>query len=97
MGSGVRLVTLAMGKIAGGERVYFAGDYGFRLRPDILHCHCSYREEEMLANASDSRTAWERLYLRGFRYAVIDRSSHQPMLRVLDPARVPAWDLVKAS
>jgi hypothetical protein len=56
-----------------GDRIYFAGYYSFWLRPDLLQCLNAADEMTDLENSSNML---EALHSSGFRYIVIDRSSH---------------------
>lgn len=56
-----------------GERVLLAGYYGYWMRADQLQCSASMAE---LANLRDADDALAALQAGGFRYAVVERSSH---------------------
>ncbi len=56
-----------------GERVMLAGYYGFWLRADQLQCRDSMAEQDHAREATDALAV---LQAGGFRYAVIERSSH---------------------
>jgi len=74
-----------------GARVYFAGYYGFWLRPDLLQCRQTPTDERLLASSETTRKRWTTLFERGFRYVVIDKSTHQSALVAFDPSQVPDW------
>lgn len=59
-----------------GSRVYFAGYYGFWLRPDLLQCQATPAEIQRLEKLPDAAARWSYLVERGFRYVVIDKTSH---------------------
>ena len=66
------------------------GYYTYDLRPDLLQCMSGCADEDL----SLLKTPWERweyLFDHGFKYLVIQRSSHQSMLRSFDPDMVPSW------
>jgi hypothetical protein len=56
-----------------GERVLLAGYYGYWMRPDQLQCRDDPMEQDQIKKATDIMAA---LQAGGFRYAVIERSSH---------------------
>ncbi len=61
-----------------GDRLYFAGYYSFWLRPDLLQCINEAHEMIDLEKSSDLLGA---LRVQGFRYIVIDHSSHMGIYR----------------
>lgn len=63
-----------------GDRVYFAGYYSYWLRPDLLQCVNAVDEMTDLEKSSNMLDA---LGTQGFRYIVIDRSSHPGIYRKL--------------
>lgn len=65
-----------------GERVYSANYYRYWLRPDLLQC---------VSASDDYAQDWLTLYQQGFRYLVVDRSTHGVVLENLEMQSPPAW------
>jgi hypothetical protein len=61
------------------ERFYLAGFAGFWLPTDILQCQQRRLDGLAILTESDSQKRCAALYDRGFRYVVIDRSTHSSM------------------
>lgn len=63
-----------------GDRVFIASYYGYWLRPDLLQCRDMPAEHQAVKGAQDVITA---LTDRGFRFLVVDRSTHAwPIKRI---------------
>lgn len=75
-----------------GERVMMAAYYGYWLRSDQLQCQASRAEKKAVAEADDVLAA---LQAGGFRYMVVERSSHGELEERLLRAREPVRHLVK--
>ena len=72
-----------------GDRVYIGGYYTYDLRPDLLQCMLGPDQ-----GWSSLKTPWERweyLFSHGFKYLVIQRSSHKSMLQSFDLDMAPSW------
>lgn len=71
-----------------GERVMLAGYYGYWMRPDQLQCRDDPTEQDQAKEATDLLAA---LQAGGFRYAIVERSSHgwleERLLEVTPPVR----------
>ncbi len=65
-----------------GERVYSANYYRYWLRPDLLQC---------VSGTDDYAQDWLTLYQQGFRYLVVERSTHGVVLDNLEIENPPAW------
>lgn len=74
-----------------GARVFFAGYYAYWLRPDLLQCRDNREDSRSLDAMVDISSRWKTLYTRGFRYVVIDKTSHQAMVPSFDPGEAPSW------
>ena len=74
-----------------GDRIYFAGYYAYWLRPDLLQCRDNKEDKRALATVGDAESRWATLYARGFRYLVIDKTSHAEAWKTLGPAMAPRW------
>lgn len=72
-----------------GTRVMLAGYYGYWMRADQLQCRDDPAEQDQVKNATDIVGA---LQARGFRYAIVERSSHgwleKRLLEVTPPLRL---------
>lgn len=72
-----------------GERVMLGGYYGYWMRADQLQCRDVPTEQDRVKNATDIMGA---LQAGGFRYAIVERSSHgwleKRLLEVTPPVRL---------
>jgi hypothetical protein len=75
-------------KAAPGDRVLLGTYYGYWLRPDLLQCRDLPNEMQALEQEGGGREALRR---RGFRFVVIDLSTHAPLIERLS---LPAADSV---
>lgn len=71
-----------------GDRVYMTNYSGYWLRPDLLQCRDN-REDERAVRSSP--VPLEALCHRGFRFVVVDRTSHGEMLSRLESSPLPSW------
>jgi hypothetical protein len=78
-----------------GARVFFAGYYSYWMRPDLLQCRDDRSDAGAFAKEPDASSRWATLYTRGFHYVVIDKTSHQTMISLLDQSMAPPWLDVK--
>jgi hypothetical protein len=74
-----------------GARVFFAGYYSYWMRPDLLQCRDDRSDAGAFAKEPDASSRWATLYTRGFHYVVIDKTSHQAMVSLLDQSMAPPW------
>ncbi|NIM39986.1 MAG: hypothetical protein GTN84_02305 [Hydrogenophaga sp.] len=75
-----------------GERVMIAGYYGYWLRSDQLQCRDSLAEQDVIQKTDDVLAA---LQAGGFRYAVVERSSHGWLEDRLRRVQLPVYRLVE--
>lgn len=71
-----------------GARIYFAGYYTYWLRPDLLQCRDTRDDGQVLRRVG---MAMETVYSRGFRYLIVDRTSHAEIGQVIEAATMPEW------
>ena len=74
-----------------GMRVYHAAYYRYWFRPDIIQCLSSSQEQESLESIDPNHERWNYLVKRGFNYLVVDTSTHDNILDILDERQIPEW------
>jgi len=74
-----------------GARMYFAGYYGYWVRPDILQCQLSRSEKRSLDRIKDTNERWRYLLEKGVEYVVVDRLSHAKKAQEFSSASTPLW------
>ena len=78
-------------RAAPGDRVYFAGYFSYWLRPDLLQCRDDRQDWEALGKVNDGVNRWTELYARGFRYVVVDWTTHAEAHKALWSSAPPPW------
>ena len=73
-----------------GDRIYIGGYYTYDLRPDLLQC-MSGPSDQGWSQLKTPWGRWEYLFGHGFKYLVVQRSSHKSMLQSFDPDIAPSW------
>ena len=73
-----------------GDRVYLGGYYRYWLRPDLLQC-VNGTGDGGISSLQTPEARWTYLYERGFRYLIIDETTHASTAAALDEAKTPAW------
>ena len=76
-----------------GERVFFAGYYGYFFSPEVLQCSNGPNEHTdiILMKASTAPLDWVYLYDRGFKYLLLDKRTHVQMAGALQIGTAPPW------
>ncbi len=73
-----------------GERVFFAGYYGYSFSPEALQCLNGPKDWVFPpVKSSTDRFNWAVLFDRGFKYFVLDKGTHGSMELTFDTA--PTW------
>ena len=78
-------------KASPGDRIYFANYYGYWLRSDLLECRDDRTDGSILSQILDGEPFWNVLAERGFRYVIIDKTSHAAVLKRLGEKAGPNW------
>jgi len=73
-----------------GARVFLAAYHRYWLRPDLLQCLYRQADAQVIETES-SEAAWLGIYRRGFRYLLIDRSTHASVIANFDTSHTPPW------
>jgi hypothetical protein len=84
-------LTTLNDRAAPGDRVYFAGYFSYWLRPDLLQCRDDRQDWEALGKVDDGANRWAELYTRGFRYVVVDRTTHAEAFKASWSSATPPW------
>lgn len=76
-----------------GERVFFAGYYGYFFSPEVLQCSNGPNEhvDLIFAKASTAPLDWAYLYDRGFNYLLLDKRTHGWIAGTLQTDTAPPW------
>lgn len=74
-----------------GERISFAGSYGYFFSPEVLQCMNGPDEQEIFAKVSNTPLFWSYLYDRGFNYLFLDKVTHVKMAGALQIDAAPPW------
>lgn len=74
-----------------GERVFFAGYYGYFFSPEVLQCMNRSDEQQILAKAATAPYNWVDLFNRGFKYFFLDKRTHGTMAGILQTDTAPLW------
>jgi hypothetical protein len=73
-----------------GDRVYLGTFYRYWLRPDLLQC-INGTGDGGISSLQTPEARWTALYERGFRYLIMDETTHASTAAALDEAKTPAW------
>src|SRR5207302_783245 len=84
-------LTVANNDARAGDRIYMGIYYRYWLRPDLLQCVSTTDEQNTLMNLKTQEARWEYFVERGFRYLVIDKTTHMQTATALEAERPPAW------
>jgi hypothetical protein len=71
-----------------GDRIFMATYNGYWLRPDLLQCRDSPDDDHAIQS---SPTPFESLHDRGFRFVILDKTSHRRILSRLESSSPPSW------
>lgn len=76
-----------------GERVFFAGYYGYFLSPVVLQCmnRSDEHTDLILKRTPKAPLDWAYLYDCGFKYLFLDKSTHAHMESSMQTDAVPTW------
>lgn len=64
---------------APGDRVYFAGYYGYWLRDDLLQCRDQNAESRLPRSLGGPGLTWDALVAGGFRWLAVEKASHEQL------------------
>ncbi len=73
-----------------GDRVYLASWQRYWLRPDLIQC-LSNTEESNLGAVPTPEEGWAYLYQHGFRFLLVDRTTHSTVINALALPNPPPW------
>jgi len=76
-----------------GDRVYVASYQHYWLRGDLLQC--ANNQNDPFSSGAVGEQMWLELYQNGFKYLLIDESTHGFMVERLDLDHVPKWVKLK--
>lgn len=76
-----------------GERVFFAGYYGYSLSPEALQCLNGPKDWffHPVKQPSTDKFNWSNLYDSGFNYLLLDKGTHGLMTTPLTKNTAPTW------
>jgi len=87
-----RSMTFLNEYAASGDRIYVGGYYTYYLRPDLLQCMSGPPEgEKSLRALKTPEDRWEYFCNQGFKFLVVQRSSHSAMLQSFSLEMLPSW------
>jgi hypothetical protein len=80
-----------------GERVFFAGYYGYFFSPEVLQCSNGPDEhvDLIFAKASAAPLDWAYLYDHGFNYLFLDKRTHGWIAGTLQMDTAPPWIFIR--
>ncbi|MCF8077805.1 MAG: hypothetical protein K9K88_00855 [Desulfobacterales bacterium] len=71
------------------ERVISLNYFTYWLRPDLLETLSKDTENNAFRKIKTGKQAWKYLHHKGFRYVLIDRTTHGKAAEILDPDQAP--------
>lgn len=72
------------------ERIYVSGYCTYFLRPELL-LQLSSPEERNEVAMKNPKLRWEHLFNKGFKYLLVQKSTHASALKFFDASNSPAW------
>lgn len=81
-------------RASGEDRVFLVGYYGFFLRPDLLN-RLDNEEEKMAIVFYRHPSPWEYIYEHGFKYVIVQKAPHLPVMGDLDSQRPKQLNIQK--
>lgn len=80
-------------KADAGDRVLLASYHRYWLRADLLQC--IQNKKDLAPGGSATEQKWLNLYTNGFRFLLIDKSTHNHVFDSLDLEYLPEWVVLK--
>jgi hypothetical protein len=74
-----------------GDRVYLATYFRYWLRPDLLQCVNRISDNQIFHSKHTSDELWTSFYEQGFRFLMVDRTTHAAFFEKFHLENPPAW------
>ena len=82
-------------RAAPGDRVLMATHYGYWLRADLLQCRDEGPDRSAIFAPGEEQRGLETAFDRGFKFIIVDRSTHGDAMTWMKNAPRPGWLEVK--